>query len=464
MSKEYFYDLNKSYELKGYWQFKNGEEAEEIAGILKLSKDEIRLELFAPIWNFFSRKEQIFDVLNGRLLNGEAVSLIDVSITFLGETTDFHAGYCVIGEIFNSSEEATFENFYICQKDLRNWIWKKTSDFSDNGKELEYKLSTPKKDFEIQVNDNLIISNFYATRHQWSIYNEPYFEQNICLVFKSITTPFNLKEVITKYIYDWNVLFSIMVGRVCNIEYVKSKKGNNFIHIFYRKDHYPSKEIPGPSMIIPYSLIQDNFENILKIWFNQTNKIKKFAKELFMSGFEIWNLNQLTKEGFLNLFQAIEGLSEINEQEYRVENDIIEELENLAKKFLESKNVKPSIAKKIYKRIPGLNEKKPANILVENFLQNKLNKEIYELLKFNNEYIEEMTTIRHTLSHNKGQNYYDIITHSEFQDMYLKMLVSLFYAFAVDSGIDKEIVISGIKDRCAWIKNFTRHLDNINTI
>lgn len=335
----------------------------------------------------------------------------------------------------------------------------KTSDFSDNGKEFEYKIATPDKDFEIKVNDNLIISNFYATRQQWNIFNEPYFEQNVCLVFESITTPFNFKDIITKYIYEWNVLFSIMVGRVCNIEYVKSQKDGKFIHIFYRKDHFENRDVPAFGMITPYSSIKENFEEVLKNWFNETDIIKKYAKELFMSGFEDWNLNRLTKEGFLNLFQAIEGLSEIKEQSYRVDKNIIDELTTVVKEFLESKNVDSSTAKKIYKRIPGLNDKNPANILVENFVNNNVDTRISEMLKIDKEYISNMTTIRHTLSHNKGRNYYDVISHGEFQDMYLKMLILLIYIMLANCNIDKEIIIEGIMNRCSWVKNFARHLE-----
>jgi len=459
MSKVYYYDLNKSYELKGYWKFKNGEETEEIAGILKLSKDDIELEIFANIWAFFSRKDNSFDVITGATLNGEPITLIDVNFCHLGETTKLHVGYCIIGEAFDSLEDIVFDNFYICQKDLRNWIWKRTSDLNDNSKEIEYKLTTPEKDFEIKIGDNLVISNFYATNHQWNLYNEPYFEQDVCLVFKSVNKPFFYKDIITKYIYEWNILFSIMVGRVCNIKYVKSKKDKKLIHLFYRKDHFDNRDIPGPSMLIPFSEIKDCFETVLKNWFEESDKIKMYAKELFMSGFETWSLGHLTKEGFLNLFQAIEGLSEIKEQSYSVDKEIIDELVEIAKKFFEEKNIASNVAKKIYMRIPGLNNKKPANTLVENFVQNNVDREISELLKIDKDYIDNMTTIRHTLSHNKGENYYDIITHTEFQNMYLKMIILLFYVFTVNYGIDKNIVINGIKNRCSWIKNFTFHLN-----
>ncbi len=453
-------NLNKTWDLKGYWSLLNSDgKLESIAGILVLSPDDIRLTLFrsnGPNLDI-GAAEYNLDTIKGQLLSGEKVTLVDA---IWANSSDILAIYCIVGEHYESSKDIVFDSFFAYQKDLRNWIMKKTSttEWQENG--FEIKVEYPKKDFDININENFNISNFYNTNYSSSISKDPAFEQKVYINFKSLKTPFELKEVITKYFYTWNILFSIMVGRICNIDYLIGVKDEKNIHIFFRKDHYKNKDILTCLMFLPFYSVKDDLENILKSWFNEEKEKNIYAKELFISGFT--ETNKLTKESFLNLFQALEGMAELTQLSYYLDEKLFKELKQTIETFLEKKGCNSSTKKNFKKRIANLNKKNSAEDFLQRLISEKVDSQIADKLKIDKDYISKMTKVRHHLSHNKGSNYNSIVSFNEFHNMINKMIIILIYYFLVQNNVPEAIIKERILEHSNWIGNFIRHIERTN--
>ncbi len=457
-------NLGEEYELKGHWFIPINDEYKTAAGILFLSPNEIKLKLFVnghdhDLLPFLGGlKANSFDIINGQLLTGEPVTLLDSF--FIGgrdDTTDLASNYCFVGKSFDYRDNINFDSFIVYQEDTSKWLHSNTSGITTNNENIIIEVQKPKKDFEIKANDNLKISNFYSTSWSHGISQPVEYEQKIHLKFESIHIAFTFKDILD-YIYEWNIIKSIMVGRPCNINYLIGVNNKTNIHIYYMKEKFANKDLLALEMILPYHSIKDCLPNILKSWFNNNDKIKALAKELFFNGFCM--LNKISKEKYLELIQSVEGLATIKKQKYYIDpkSGIIEKLQKKIAEELTKLNIDNNdIIEAFVGKLPNCNNQVSLTSILKKFILEEFEPELLYKLKIDEHYVKKIVDLRHQLSHNKGQSPYDL-NFKELQDMIDKLIIILIYYFAVDNEVPPEIVKRGILENCTWTTSFIRTL------
>jgi len=214
--------------------------------------------------------------------------------------------------------------------------------------------------------------------------------------------------------------------------------------------------------LLPFNIIE-NLDEVLKSWFNSNDDRKELAKELFYNG--LIKKNETPKATFLELIQALEGLSVINKQKYYIDpaSGIIDEIQNDFKNLLDQKGIASNLATPFWKRIPDLNSKITMTNLLKKFLFEEIDKEILEKLKIDDKYIKSMADIRHSFSHNKGKKLKSINAY-DLKIMINKMIIILIYYFAIDNKISCEIVKNAIFKSNSWIGSFIKFLNEENNI
>lgn len=452
MAKHPDYILSQNYHLNGTWEIIDDNNVCNYSGILDLSPNGIRLKLFI---DSFKREfiAQHWDVIHGKLLTGESITLVNCFYTGgPNDTRDIICNYVVSGKKYLDNKSLLFDKIHMEYEEHRVWLDPYSEKINDK---LPDKVIIEKdKDkiiFDINVNKNINIKMNYYLRYCLNCFKESEFEEHYYL---SITNKnkFTLKDAITKYRFNWKILLSMFVGKPCNIKTVLLDKSKERFYLYYCDFFYPKeKDLATPWMYMPYYEVKPYLKKIMHYWFKRISKQEGYTRELFFTGFD--NLAKPDQESFLASIKAIEGIA-TNSTNNKFLNDIqFDSLKNIVKDYLVQQNFNSSQRRNLLKKLVIVNEKKSLTDKVQRFICSNLPITVRKRLKLTDYSLQKICKIRNALSHNTGIHYFYVCKNfNEFIKINYILNAILFYYYSYKMGIPNEIISQGLFDRYFLIR------------
>lgn len=306
-------DSNTSFAAMGYWWTPENPD-KRIAGVLKFIPNvSIELKLFGSLsGNFLSGNALRF--INGNLEGGTLVTLYknarrNSTFGTSFPTEIFSSIHCFFNANLISENELNFSEIKVYFSHLHEWLspdlFEIDSDYknkSDRKIKMEF---SPLKNLSYNVPFLKCSLGFGSDFHYNlrpkkkfhlinDVFNSLKFEENIHLSEYSLIT------------YRLLSFYSLLIGDPIDINkmiFIKNKKKIYWLPL--SKSNRKSKAIDTSEMLAPFSLIKDNFENIINLWFTKNENLRP-VYNLFFSSF--FRSDQFIETHFLNMCQSLEVL------------------------------------------------------------------------------------------------------------------------------------------------------------
>lgn len=348
----------KEIEYKGIWWLAGNEE-NYISGILKFNSDEgAHLELIGQLSGYDNLEA---DIILGKTPNGTNITLFrcfEINKTFSSNgfpTTIVFANVVFEGVHFNSEKDIKFNEISCHYSNLDEWAWMNAMDINMlPGGELEIKYKLPEK-LSVDVSEEYTIEIYPKTQTpRLSIVQK---EANITqkIYVKVINKRLNSFDELMDKLYHVQHFISLGIGEPIAVmdvfgetEINKDEFNGQVLYpkvIMYFCTKEPSKAyktILPPHMLFNLRLIKDEFDAILKRWFDKEEVLKPVFNLYFGT---LYNSDMYLEQKFSNLIQAIESYHrrtrinteiEPNEHEKRIKS-ILQSVDIQYKEWLENR-------------------------------------------------------------------------------------------------------------------------------
>lgn len=445
--------LSKDYHLNGIWEIKDNNCTYTYSGILVLSPKNIRLNLFIDSY-VPEFKNQFWDIIHGKLLTGEHITLVNCYYTGgPNDTRDILCNYVISGKEYLDKHSLFFDKIYMEYEEHRAWLLPNSEQINDRSSDkVIIEKDKDKTIFNFKINNKLQVSMNYHLQYCLNCFKEADFEEHYYFIITD-KNKFTIKDAITKYRFNWKILLSIFVGKACNIKTVFLDSNNKRFYLYYCDFFYKKEQdLITHWMFMPYYAIDKYLKKIFYYWFKRIPKQDSYTRELFFTGFD--NFTHPDQESFLASIKAIEGLATKLTSDTFLDETQFSNLKDIVKSFLIQQNLNSSKRRSILKKLITVNEKKSLTDKVQRFINNKLPINVRKKLKLTDNYVNKICQVRNTLSHNKGIHYFYVCkTFDKFIKMNFILNSILLYYYSLEMGIPKEVIYEGLFERYYLVRH-----------
>ncbi len=311
--------MTKNFEYKGLW-FLAADPDTKVAGTIIFKHDDgLTLDLIGS----FPRNSKIKNIIWGILENGEFATLhnnfeISRTMNLPGlEIASYKVNFLFIGAHFTNEMDISFNKMCVHYAYLDEWLNIKSGfNIKHNPKEyrysIEYKLPSP-VDVNIDSNTKLSV-NLVASIPTRKTQKEVTIKQKAFINF-DYKRKVQFSKVLENTFHFQNFLTLTLQRPAYHKEldgYLKIKgvKGLNKVRIFFHVNHLPEieKELHSSNMLIPYGVIADRFDLIIKDWFDKRSDMETTTDPFFSS---YYNPYLYMTDKFLNLSRSIEAFHRV---------------------------------------------------------------------------------------------------------------------------------------------------------
>lgn len=326
----------ENFESKGFWWLPN-QMNERIAGILSFKADEsATLELIGTLDSSRTPFDGIFesrayDVILGVNENGIAITLLKCFLTNDHRNTrcDFpitvySAQYILVGQHLNSADDKLFNRCEVELPSLTRWCFPAliTSDFKRQHKThlpksmgLSVDCSKLNQAIDsVEIEElGINISLLPQIRITWDIYAPQTSQQTILVVESSE------KKSLFSFLHNVHIFKEFLTfATLANVEETKftlqhknlspehqnDEEKSETISLYYIEYDTNKKKQSKDRSLFNYDLIKNDFHNIIRKWYLESNSIAPIRSHLIQS---IRPKKNFSSIDFLIVFQAIEG-------------------------------------------------------------------------------------------------------------------------------------------------------------
>lgn len=310
----------EKFEFAGIWWVPNNYE-NYIHGILKFnSEDGAYLELMGNILDY---EELQTDIILGKTANGKNITLYKcfyIKKTLISSeinTSIVFANIVFEGVHFNRVEDIRFTELSCHYSNLDEWAWMKGINIISSSQdkiEISYDYPTPIK---VEVSKDYTVALYAITQTpSYSIVQkEASIKQKIYI--KLINKELNSFEEHSEKLNHIKNLVSLGVGGPISIidfigkteENKEEFKGDTIytkVKIYFATKYSTNayKEILPPRMLFTFRDIKDDFDSVIKKWFNKKQNLGPVFDLYFGT---IYNSDMYLEQKFLSLIQALES-------------------------------------------------------------------------------------------------------------------------------------------------------------
>lgn len=348
----------KDLELKGIWWLPDSEE-NAISGILNFnSEDGAYLELMGQLSAYEMLETTI---ILGKTANGDDITLykcFEVKKNYSSNTfptTLVFANIIFRGVHFNAEEDIRFNELSCHYSNLDEWAWINRINIDQsipNKIEISYEYPGT---ISVDIGENYTVEIYAITKT--STYSIVQKEASIVqrVYFKLINNKLNSFEQHRSKLSHIQNLISLGVGAPVGImdfigktEENKEEYEGDVIYpkvtIYFSTNRASNdyKEILPPHMLFSLRDIKEDFDNIIKKWFDSGETLKPVFNLYFGT---IYNSDMYLEQRFLSLIQAIESYhrrtrtnNEMDPEEHeKMVDNIIGSVDDQYKEWIESR-------------------------------------------------------------------------------------------------------------------------------
>jgi len=318
-------NLKESFEIRGQWQLPENPE-NQIPGTFKFSPKRSSLDLQG---SFEQNQERINPqdrtIVNGIGEDGSQITLwncllTESSISGGGQRTKYVVSFCFIGHHFTNENEIEFNRMSIQFSKLNTWIQTHGFDsvpVTEDSWRIEY---TPPETITVQINDNLSLSIVFSSNRSFSRSDRKteVISQNISLNFEN-TSNLDFFEWYRLMQHLRNFLSLAIMGPEYPISIncssdqiflrVRDHQFSIPIRIYYSHGDFPdNSNINEGNMLFTFNQIQENFETIIRNWFDNIDTIGIVGNLYFGT---LHNPQSYLNDKFLSIVTALESFHRI---------------------------------------------------------------------------------------------------------------------------------------------------------
>lgn len=361
--------MSERREYSGYWYLPNQED-NRLYGTLRVG-DKIELD----VNGVFENLEEHLKLYNTPVING--FTTCGKKITLLNNTQlnsllnipgipvqCYSSRYMIIGNNYNSINDFMLSSISCNYTNLNEWVKelsfiRKYKDIKDPSKEIDIEYKRP-QGYRYELNDYTLKIDFLL-RHKCSMH-EINMKQDVIVTFDNLLD--NNLEFDLNFINDFSDFLTLCTGERIIYYDIKGKdKNGEKVEIKISMDDYDfNKKIRNKGMLIPFSLIKENFQSCLENWNNKKEKLSPVISYVVDSYKNVF----FEPLSFIKVVQAMETFSrrmrtncKIDQEDHKKKIDyIIDHIEkDEYKKWLNEKlkySNEPSLSsrlKEIFKEV-----------------------------------------------------------------------------------------------------------------
>jgi len=306
----------ESFIIKGYWWLPNNDN-QKVPGILKVSPDSIILELFGSFKTVKDFGLKSYEIILGQDIDDNDITLFQTNEIrdyepFL-KGTDLSVRYVFLGKHFKQKRDIKFSSVSINFTYIEDWLSQKPLrdkvKYKEGYKAEEYLIRfTPPENYKVKIKSiNSTLKIIYILK-------------TVDATIQNITFQYSSKFILTSeqpQNFDWykkniDILINfliLVIGYPIEKKSYKAyvnEKLNEEIVIYERPSLRPKirDKILSDYMLFSFPQLENEFENILNIWFDLSSKFENVFKLFFETFYE-----SVIKPNiyFLSLYLSLEG-------------------------------------------------------------------------------------------------------------------------------------------------------------
>ncbi len=306
----------ESFEYNGLWWFPDKPD-NQVSGVLRLDSGYgANLELIGSFVPGFGKQVDYAPIIHGFTTNATKITLwqcqairnfssVKQGNSFTSST--FAPLYLFIGHHFASSEDMVFESLSINYSNLEDWSGINPFEVDYGGLPAKVAVSY-ERPIEISAEVNNVSISFH---HILKTLNQSVSEvslNQIAILSVRPHTPLHFDILMKDIVYDLRNFLSLAIGQAIYPQIIAGSvpEVDNEVKIFYASGQ-PAKSsgIQHPrNMLFSLSDISNNFEQILKTWFEKSKALDPVFELYFGI---LYNSSMYPKVEFLLLAQALEA-------------------------------------------------------------------------------------------------------------------------------------------------------------
>jgi hypothetical protein len=306
-------------EFKGVWWLPENQD-NYISGILKFNTDDgAHLELLGQLVDDFNSE---INIILGKTADGKDITLnkcFEINRTFNSNgfpTTLIYANIIFEGVHFNKDEDIIFNEISCHYSNLDEWAWMNGFNINTSKDELEIRYKLP-PEVTAEVNEGyaIVVYPVIQTPSHCIVQKEAHIIQKIYV--KAINQKLNSFEEHIKQLHHMQNFISLGVGEPVVIIDIIGKTEVNKEEI-NGEPYYPKvtiyfctkqslkerKPILPPNMLFSLRVIKDEFNDLIKKWFDRAEVLEPVFNLYFGT---LYNSDMYLEQKFSSLIQAIES-------------------------------------------------------------------------------------------------------------------------------------------------------------
>lgn len=483
-SKQNLFD---EFEIKGEWWFPESPE-DKIAGTLTYSKEDIKLELMGS-WNKENSLLSAFefkslDIILGTSVNDEMFTLINIfptnqTASFGGySTVNYNIESFIVGGHFKQKNEMLFSACTIFPTYLTEWLNRRP--FTVNQQPDSTRLSsefTQPKIFEYNI------STIEATVREESNLEvkDSDFNQRIQMYHSSGISilPKDLQDI--EWFHERSSqltnLISTLIGKGIYFERISFKGspveevtpfGKRIIkqqkYTYFKKQHdiRLKEKFNDRDIIVHFSEVEDNFENLLNNWFGKYKELKVIHNLYFGILYNIINIDTtfLSSVQMLEIYHRTRFTGKIFEEEFF-------KMEKNKLKGLSKRNVDKSFHNRVMQLLGHANDFTLGNRLNE--IIDSFSKETKESLIGTSDdikvFIKQLVDTRNFLAHYDENRKPYLIKGIDERYYAIKRLEAIVTLLLLkEAGLEEGKVLEKVKNSMHYSYNLKKAKELLNNI